>query len=121
MPLYIHWGDEMIVGNLCIITDEVCSIPFISKGSVVACIENLIYSKVCSSWGTTGTDRCTQKDEESKLSLLVGTNTAIGSESFLLQIIMGNESILNPNPSASYGMAPYNIPKEEESEECAVS
>ena len=50
MPLYIHWVDEMIIGNLYIITDEVCSIPSISKGSVVVCIEELIYSKVCGSW-----------------------------------------------------------------------
>ena len=34
---------------------------------------------------------------------------------------MGYESILNLNPSGSYGMAPYNIPKEEEIQEYAVS
>ena len=50
MPFYIHWVDEMIIGNLCIITDEVRSIPSICKGSVVACIEELICSKVCGSW-----------------------------------------------------------------------
>jgi hypothetical protein len=55
------------------------------------------------------------------LSLLVGTNVTIRNVGFLLQIVMGSESILNLNPSASYGMAPHNIPKEEEIQECAVS
>jgi len=50
MPPYIHWVDEMISDNLCITTDEVCSIPFISKGSVMAFIEELSYSKVCGIW-----------------------------------------------------------------------
>jgi len=50
MPLYIHWVDEMISGNLCTTTDEVCSIPSISKGSVMAFLEELSYSKVCGIW-----------------------------------------------------------------------
>jgi hypothetical protein len=61
------------------------------------------------------------KGRGKQLSLLVGTNTATGSEGFLLQIVVGNESILNPNPSGSYGMAPYNIPKEAEIQEYAIS
>jgi hypothetical protein len=41
MPLYIHWVDETVGANLCITTDEVCSIPSISIGSVIAFIEEL--------------------------------------------------------------------------------
>jgi hypothetical protein len=64
--------------------------------------------------GTAGTDGCTQKDEEKKSSVLVGTNTATGTEGFLLHIVTGSESILSPNSSGSYGMAPFNTLKEEE-------
>jgi hypothetical protein len=50
MPLYIHWVDEMISGNLNTTTDEVCSIPSISKGSVMAFLEELNCSKICGIW-----------------------------------------------------------------------
>jgi hypothetical protein len=53
--------------------------------------------------------------------VLVGTNTATGSEGFLLQIVTGNESILSLNPSGSYETAPYNTPKEDKIQERAVS
>jgi hypothetical protein len=50
-------------------------------------------------------------------SLLVGSSTATGIEGFLLQSVVGNESIPKPNQSGSYGMVPYSIRKEEEIQE----
>ena len=120
MPLYIHWVDKMISVNLYITIDEVSSTPSFSKGSVMAFIEELSSSKVCGSWYHQYW-QMHPKRRGKQSSLLVGTDTATGSEGFLLQIFTGNESILNLNPSGSHGMAPYNIPKEEEIQEWNVS
>jgi hypothetical protein len=50
IPHYIHWVDDLISSNLSITTDEVCSTLSISKGSVMAIVGELSYSKVFGRW-----------------------------------------------------------------------
>lgn len=52
MPHSIHQVDELICGDHCITTDELCSTLYISKGSVMASIALLGDSKVCAHWVT---------------------------------------------------------------------
>lgn len=57
--------------------------------------------------GTTSTDRCTQKDEESNRHCLLAPIRQLEVRASSCRL--------------SWGMAPYNIPNEEEIQECAVS
>ena len=45
MPNNICWVDEVIHGNNHITQDDLCSTPFVIKGSVMAIIEKLGFSK----------------------------------------------------------------------------
>lgn len=46
----IHWVDELICGNHCITTDELCTTAFLSKGKESEIIEQLGCSKVFACW-----------------------------------------------------------------------
>ena len=50
MPYSIHWVDELICSNCYITRDVLFSIVSISRGSVVALIEEFSYSKFCVYW-----------------------------------------------------------------------
>ena len=58
-----HWTDKLIYGNCCITTDELWSILFMDKGSVMAITEEPGCSKVYS-LGAMIADRCTQRQGE---------------------------------------------------------
>jgi hypothetical protein len=48
----IHQVGKLICGDRCIRTNKLCSTLYIGKGSVMAIIEQLGYSKVCACWVT---------------------------------------------------------------------
>jgi len=50
MSHIIHWIEELISSDHQIITDELCFTAPISKGTVMAIIEELGYSKVGAQW-----------------------------------------------------------------------
>jgi hypothetical protein len=52
MPHNIIWVDELICSHQHVTTDELCSIPSFSKGSVMIVAEEVVCSKVFTQWVT---------------------------------------------------------------------
>jgi hypothetical protein len=50
MPHSFYWADKLICSEHCITTDELCRALYILKGTVMAIVEQLGYSKVCALW-----------------------------------------------------------------------